>query len=142
MERSISERSRERKLEEGISPLERYIYPILTESIIIEDNGEKKRIRVDLLDYNLTEDTLKRNVLFTLKFEESIFPYDSVKPDSPRASKTWYYDCLIEPYLVQTLKWSRGEFEVVVTVFRSSREPEAVAHENRDVDFDSGFPFP
>jgi hypothetical protein len=110
LEKSLSERSRERKLEEGISPLEGYIYPILTENLVIEDNGENKRIRVDLLDYNLTEDTLKRNILFTLKFKESIFSYDSIKPEPPKASKTWYYDCLIEPYLIQTLKWSKVEF--------------------------------
>lgn len=110
LEKSLSEKSKERKLEEGISPLEGYIFPILTKNTIKEDNGEKKRIRVELLDYNLTEDTLKRNILFTLKFEESIFSHDSVKPEIPNTSETWYYDCLIEPYLIQTLKWSKEEF--------------------------------
>jgi hypothetical protein len=110
LEKSLSEGTRERKLEEGISPLEGYIYPILTKNLIIEDNGEKKRTRIDLLDYNLTENTLKRNILFTLRFKESIFSYDSVKPEILKASGTWYYSCLIEPYLVQTLKWSKEEF--------------------------------
>jgi len=108
LEKSLSERSKERKLEEGISPLEGYIYPILTREVIIEYDGERKRIRVDLSDYDLTEDTVKRNILFTLKFEKSVFSHDSILPET--AKPTWYYDCLIEPYLVQTLKWSKEEF--------------------------------
>lgn len=108
LRRSLSERSRERRLEEGISPLEGYIYPILTEDVIMEYDGEKKRIRIDLPDYDLTEDTVRRNILFTLKFKESVFSYDSMPPE--RTKPTWYYDCLIEPYLVQTLKWSKQEF--------------------------------
>jgi len=108
LQKSLSERSKERKLEEGISPLEGYIYPILTEDVIMEYDGERGRIRVDLSDYNLTEDTVRRNILFTLKFGESVFSYDSVLPEA--TMPTWYYDCLIEPYLVQTLKWTKQEF--------------------------------
>ena len=108
LEKSLSERSKERKLEEGISPLEGYIYPILTKDVIMEYDGERRRIRVDLSDYDLTEDTVKRNILFTLKFRKSIFSHDNIPPE--KTTPTWYYDCLIEPYLVQTLKWSKDEF--------------------------------
>jgi hypothetical protein len=107
LEKSLSKK-KERKFEEDISPLEGYVYPILTKGIVREDDGQRKRIRVDLLDYDLSEDTTKRNILFTLKFRESIYSYDSVKPRE--AKIPWYYDCLIEPYLLQTLKWSQDEF--------------------------------
>ena len=111
LKKSLSERSKERKLEEGISPLEGYIYPILTKKVIMEYDGERKRIRVDLSDYDLTEDTVRRNILLTLRFKESVYSYDSVKLEKPEKKKsTWYYDCLIEPYLVQTLKWGNDEF--------------------------------
>jgi hypothetical protein len=107
LEKSLSEK-KDRKFEEDISPLEGYLHPILTEELVKEDNGQRKRIRIDLLDYDLSEDTTKRNILFPLKFKESIFSYDSVKPRE--AKIPWYYDCLIEPYLLQTLKWGRDEF--------------------------------
>ncbi|MGD2246777.1 MAG: ATP-binding protein [Candidatus Methanofastidiosia archaeon] len=108
LKNSLSEKGKQYEVEKGISPLEGYIYPILTKRIMILNDGYRKRLEVDLSDYEITEETMKRNILFPLKFSESIFSYDSVKPIPPKIP--WYYDCLIEPYLVQSMKWDENEF--------------------------------
>ena len=108
LEKSQSSKSKEHKLLEKVSPLEGYVRPILTREVVTEDDGEKKRIRVDLEDYNLTEKTKKWRIYFPLKFKKSIaFSRDakSITQKTP-----WYYDCLIGLSLVQTLKWNKGEF--------------------------------
>lgn len=108
LEKSQSDKSKERKLEERISPLEGYIYPILTKVVMIEDDGERKRIRVSFEDYSITEKTKKRNILLPLRFKKSIISFNNAKPMTQKTP--WSYDCLIEPYLVQTLKWNKEEF--------------------------------
>lgn len=105
------DRSRERKLEEKISAIEGYIHPIITEKVIIEDDGEKKRIRVDLEDYEVTEGLRKRNVFFSLRFNNSIVSFDSGITDK---EKPWTYNCMIEPYTIQTIKWDTEEFMPVI----------------------------
>ena len=101
------EKSKEHKLEERISPLEGYVHPILTKKAIIERKKEKKRIRIVLDDYTITEETRKRNIFFSLRFKKSIVSFNN----KTIIEKTpWSYDCLIEPYLVQTLKWNKEEF--------------------------------
>ena len=80
LQKSQSGRSKERKLEERISPLEGYVPPILTERLIKEDDGKRKRIRVILRDYEINEEITKRNILFSLRFKKSIILFDDVRP--------------------------------------------------------------
>jgi hypothetical protein len=108
LEESQSEKSKEHELEEKISPLKGYIYPILTKGVIVEDDGGKKRIKIALEDYTITEWTKKRNILFSLRFKKSIISF--YNPESGILKTPWSYDCLIEPYLVQILKWDKKEF--------------------------------
>jgi len=116
LEKSLTERSEERKLQEKISPLEGYIYPILTRKVIKEDDGEKKRIKVVFRDYDITEKTKKRFILFPLRFKKSIVISDKV--ELIMSENPWYYDCVIEPYLVQTLKWNKKEFMPLLEMLR------------------------
>jgi hypothetical protein len=102
------DRSRERELEEKISPLKGYIHPIITERVTIEDDGERKCIKVSLEDYKITHQTRKRNIFFSLKSDRGIVSFDDTKAITEKTS--WTYNCMIEPYLVQTLKWDAEEF--------------------------------
>ncbi len=100
-------REREYELRRKISPLKGYIPPIITESVTFEVDGDRKRFNVQLLDYEFDEKTAERHIYFSLRCRKSIVPSDkttSVKETS------WDYSCIVEPYLVQTLKWSKEEF--------------------------------
>jgi len=116
LEKSQSARSEERKLQEKISPLEGYIYPILTKKVITEDDGEKKRIKVIFENYSIDEKTKRRNIFIPIKFKKSIVYYGNIK--EIKQETPWYYDCLIEPYLVQTLKWNKDEFMPLLETLR------------------------
>ena len=108
LKKSLNDKSEERKLQEKISPLEGYTYPILTRKVVKEDDGEKKRIKVKFEDYEVSEKTKKRIIMFPLRFKRSIVSSDSIEHIT--SETPWYYDCVIEPYMVQTLKWSKNEF--------------------------------
>lgn len=97
-----------RELEEKISPLRGYIPQIPVKNIEKDATRERKRIKVTLGEYSITEEAKKMNIKFSLKFRKSIDIIEGIKSNSEET--LWYYDCLIEPYLVQTLKWSRKEF--------------------------------
>lgn len=96
--RSLNE---EHELQERISPLRGFIPQIPAIKVKMEKEGDRKRFKVDLEDYKITEETKKINIKFLLKFKRDIYVIDDSR---------WLYNCLIRPYLVQTLKWSKEEF--------------------------------
>ncbi|KYK36968.1 MAG: hypothetical protein AYK19_07985 [Theionarchaea archaeon DG-70-1] len=102
------EKSKEKELQEKISPLRGFIPRIPTRKVSIVKDRERKRIEVILEDYRVTEKTEKMNVKILLKFNKSVETIDDIEPNAQ--NPRWFYDCLIEPYLVQTLKWNEEEF--------------------------------
>lgn len=104
-EENLNER---RELEEKISPLRGYVPQIPIKNIEKDAIRERKRIKVTFGEYSITEDAKKMNIKFSLKFKKSIDIIKGIKSNSEET--LWYYDCLIEPYLVQTLKWCSKEF--------------------------------
>lgn len=107
LKKSKSAESKERKVQEEISPMEGYVSPIITKRVIKEDDGEKRRIKIDFEDYNISENTKNRRIYFPLRFKKSIefFKNDGLSNKTP-----WYYDCVISPHSIQILKWSQEEF--------------------------------
>jgi hypothetical protein len=107
LKKSKSTESEERKVQEEISPMEGYVPPILTKRVIKEDDGEKRRIKIDFEDYNISENTKNRRIYFPLKFKKSIkfFKNEGLSNEIP-----WYYDCVIGPHSIQILKWNQEEF--------------------------------
>ncbi|MBU7025458.1 MAG: ATP-binding protein [Theionarchaea archaeon] len=106
-EKILNDESREH-LEERISPLRGYIPRIPTKEVKMESDREKRRIKVIFEDYSIIEETKRMNIRFSLRFSKSIDIIENIKSTTEKSP--WYYDCLIEPYLVQTLKWSKKEF--------------------------------
>lgn len=108
LERSEEDKSKEHELQKKISPLKGYIHPILTDKVTIEDDGERKRVKVELYGYEVNEETKKRNIFFSLRSKRGIVSSDKTTSTSNEIS--WHYCYMIEPYLVQTLKWNNEEF--------------------------------
>lgn len=106
--RTLYDENKKKELEERISPLGGFIDQIKIESIDVEEKNDKKRIKVVLEDYDVTEETKKRNIKFLFKFGNRNI---NILNDNKHTERNrWYYDCLVEPYLVQTLKWDKSEF--------------------------------
>ncbi|MGC1121046.1 MAG: ATP-binding protein [Candidatus Methanofastidiosia archaeon] len=97
---------RNKDLEQEISPLEGFIPTISLKGILKDE--EKRRITVILEDYRINKETNIRNIKFSLRSKSSISFIDN--ESSTKKKNQWFYDCLIEPYLVQTLKWHKEEF--------------------------------
>ncbi|MBU7038130.1 MAG: ATP-binding protein [Theionarchaea archaeon] len=97
--------SKNRRLEQEISPLEGLMPTIALKSVLKDE--EKKRITVILEDYRITNETKIQNIKFSLRSKSSIAFVDN---GSDGKKNQWFYDCLIEPYLIQTLKWQKEEF--------------------------------
>ena len=105
---TLNYKNRRKGLEERISPLGGFVDQLEISDIYLEEKKDKKRIKIVLENYDVTEKTKKIKIKFILKSKK-----ESIKILNNNKSiekKLWYYDCLIEPYLVQTLKWDRGEF--------------------------------
>lgn len=96
------------ELRKKISPLRELENHISMKRVEIERNKEKKRIKVVLDDYSISQQTKRQTIKLLLSFrKESITILSTVEPSE---NPPWFYDCLIEPYLVQTQKWSKKEF--------------------------------
>jgi hypothetical protein len=91
-------------LEKKISPLREPIPWIHKEKV---EQDERKRIRVVLEDYDVTEETRKMNIKLLLKFKRNIDIFDNIGTNQ---KPLWSYNCLIGPYSVQTLRYNREEF--------------------------------
>lgn len=105
--RDISD-NKKNEIRERISPLKGYNKEIPVKKVKLESHNRKKRIKIILDNYNIPKEDSKMNIKFRLKFKKSIDiagNYRSTEEKTP-----WFYDCLIEPYLVQTLKWKKREF--------------------------------
>ena len=106
--KNLNSGKEEQELQKRISPLRGIIPQIPTQKVSIENDRERKRITVVLEDYDIPEETKKMNIKVLMKFKKSIDVLGDI--ESKTKSSLWFYDCLIEPYLVQTLKWSKEEF--------------------------------
>lgn len=112
LKKSLSPKSKEHKLEERISPLGGYVYPIFVKKVEIEEKKYKKRIKVNLEDYDIAERNKRRNIIFSLRFNKSIATFNNIRQSTEKPP--WFYNFLIEPFLAQTLKWDKGEFMPVI----------------------------
>lgn len=106
--KNLNRKKEEQELQEKISPLRGIIRQIPIQKVGMENDRERKRITVVLEDYDIPEETKKMNIKVLMKFKKSIDVLGDI--ESETKNSLWFYDCLIEPYLVQTLKWSKEEF--------------------------------
>ena len=104
----LDNKNRRKELEERISPLGGFIDQIKIENIYLEEKNDKKRIKIVLEDYVVTEESKKRNIKFLFRLGKRSI--NILNENKYTERNRWYYDCLIEPYLVQTLRWDKREF--------------------------------